>query len=269
MNEIQFLDCEDIIYIHERLAEDAAQTQDPISPIGIKDRDLLESAVARQLVGIGDTLKYSDAVSCAVTLCYGICNNHPFYNGNKRAALVALMCHLDKNGLTFNDRANQDNLYAFMKNVAAHDIPSLKRVSSNVDLSDSEVNEMINWVSKRTRKLEKSERSISFKELEKRLNEFDVYFENPHNNKVDVIKYETEIRVGVFRNRKVRVSRKINTIPYFPNRPVGKALIKSIRRETGLTANNGIDSAHFYGNELIPDQFIQKYQKTIRALAKT
>lgn len=54
------------------------------------------------------------------------------------------MCHLDKNGLTFNDRANQDSLYAFMKNVAAHNIPSLKHISSEVDLSDSEVNEMIN-----------------------------------------------------------------------------------------------------------------------------
>lgn len=129
---------------------------------------------------------------------------------------------------------------------------------------------MADWVRKRTRKIEKGERSISYPELEKILRQHDIYFENQKNNYVDVIKYSVEIKKkGWFGQEEVRVGRKVANIPCWPGRTVGKNLIKSIRKQAGLTHADGVDSALFYGTETTPDDFIQKYKKVLTKLAKT
>src|SRR5688500_16229099 len=115
------LSIEDVLQIHDILVRDFAVTGDPISPPGVRSTDLLASAVSRQHTGIAGTMKYADAVGNACTLLYGLCNDHPFYNGNKRTAVVAMLVHLDKNKLTL-DGANQADLYALMVGVAAHTI---------------------------------------------------------------------------------------------------------------------------------------------------
>lgn len=263
----------DVIEIHERLVEDAANSDDPISPPGIKNEGLLESAIARQFSGYDGVYKYSDPIANAASLCYGICSNHPLHNGNKRTALVSLMCHLDKNGFTFSDRATQDNLYAFMLNVASHNIvPKKKRHGAN-DISDIEIEEMTRWIKRKTRKIQKGERNLSYPEFEKILRDHGVYFENHAKNYVDVVMYRKETRrkgiFGLGGEEVVEIKEKIANIPYWPNRTVGKKLVKSVRNQAGLTATNGIDSALFYGTETKPDEFIQKYKKTLSKLAKT
>lgn len=270
MSNIQTLTIEDVIEIHERLVIDAANSEDPISPPGIKNKGLLASAIARQHFGYGSQLKYDDPISNAASLCYGICSNHPLHNGNKRTALVALLCHLDKNGLTFSDRTSQENLYSFMLNVASHKITPKKKVKRGHDQSDLEVQTMVVWIRKRSRKVEKGERTVSYPELEKILRQHDIYFENHKNNYVDVIKYTTVTRKkGLFRKEEVREGNKVANIPYWPGRTVGKGLVKSIRQKAGLTNNDGVDSALFYGTERPPDDFIQKYKKVLSKLAKT
>lgn len=267
---IEFLTKQDVIEIHERLTSDAAESDDPISPPGIKNEGLLESAIARQHAGFGGQIKYDTAISNAATLCYGICCNHPLHNGNKRTALVALLCHLDKNGFTFNHKTNQDILYTFMISVASHKVAQKQRFKKHHDQSDAEIAAMTDWITKKTRKIEKGERSLSYSELEKVLREHDVYFENHKNNYVDVVKYSYETRrKGLFSREKIRVGCKVANVPYWPGRPVGKKLVKSIRRQAGLTHDDGVDSALFYGTETPPDEFIQKYKKVLRKLAKT
>ena len=130
---------------------------------------------------------------------------------------------------------------------------------------------MTDWVRKRTRRIEKGERSVSYPELEKILKQHDVHFENHKNNYVDVIKYTTEFKKkGWFGSKEeIRISKKVANIPYWPGRTVGKNLIKSIRKQAGLTHSDGVDSALFYGNETTPDDFIQKYKKALSKLAKT
>lgn len=270
MLNIHTLKKEDVIEIHDRLVIDAAASDDPVSPPGIKNDSLLESAIARQYTGYGSYFKYSDPISNAASLCYGICCNHPLHNGNKRTALVSLLCHLDKNGFTFTDRANQDNLYSFMLSVASHKIAPKNKLKKSHDQSDLEVSEMSNWIRKKTRRIKKGERSISYPEFEKLLKEFDIFFENKKNNYVDVVKYTTqERRKRWFKKEEIRVGEKVAHIPYWPGRTIGKNLIKSVRKKAKLTHDDGIDSSLFYGNQTTPDDFIQKYKKTLRKLAKT
>src|SRR5262245_17511958 len=92
-----------------------------MSPSGVRSLALLESAVFRQSVSLGSTRKYPDPLSNAATLAFGLCCDHPFYNGNKRTALVAMLVHLDRNHLCLY-RTTQSMLYQFMLAVANHSL---------------------------------------------------------------------------------------------------------------------------------------------------
>jgi death-on-curing protein len=95
------LSVDDVLAIHNRVVSDFADDDDPVGFAGPRDEGrLLESVVARQEVGLGDVLKYPDAWSSAATLTFGICCGHPFHNGDKRTALVAMLAHLERNELT-------------------------------------------------------------------------------------------------------------------------------------------------------------------------
>ncbi len=264
------LSIEEVMHIHERLVEDAADSEDPISPPGVKNYGLLESAICRQQSGFGGKMKYDEPIINAVSLCYGICCNHALHNGNKRTALVALLCHLDKNNWMFSDRTNQDELYKFMLNVASHKLVPKSRFRKSHDQSDLEIEFMTAWVRKRIRRIEKGERTVTYTELEKILRHHNIFLDNHKNNYVDLVKHRKEKRkVGWFKSEEVTVVEKVANIPYWPGRTVGRNLIKSIRTQAGLTHKEGIDSALFYGTHATPDDFIQKYKRTLRLLAKT
>jgi len=66
---------------------------------GIRDEGLLESALARplNLAGYGQP----DTVELAATYAIAIARNHPFIDGNKRTAYVAMELFLELNGLLF------------------------------------------------------------------------------------------------------------------------------------------------------------------------
>ncbi|ELC3157915.1 hypothetical protein ACP6H7_23580 [Vibrio harveyi] len=82
--------------------------------------------------------------------------------------------------------------------------------------------------------------------------------------------YYMHLKGGWFKkDRIVEDTRKIANIPYFPNRTVGKTLVKSIRKQANLTHHYGVDSSIFYGQEATPDDFIQKYKGVLSKLAKT
>ena len=63
---------------------------------GVRDAGLFESALARprHAASYGDP----DAAALAAAYGYGIARNHPFIDGNKRTAFVAIELFLDLNG---------------------------------------------------------------------------------------------------------------------------------------------------------------------------
>jgi death-on-curing protein len=129
---------------------------------------------------------------------------------------------------------------------------------------------MQSWIRKRTRRIEKGERTVSYAKFEKILREHNVHFANHNGNYVDAILHYTEKRRSWYGKEKQFLrEKKIANIPFWPGRTVGKNLIKSVRQKAKLTNNHGIDSALFYGTQNTPDDFIQKYKKTLKKLAKT
>ena len=62
--------------------------------VGVKNRNLLGSAVYRQVVSFGGRTKYIDNVDICSTLFYGLVKNHAFHDGNKRVSLLVLLYQL-------------------------------------------------------------------------------------------------------------------------------------------------------------------------------
>jgi len=67
---------------------------------GIRDLGLLESALARPInkYGYGE----SDLAALAAAYAFGIARNHPFVDGNKRAAFASIIVFLGLNGYDFD-----------------------------------------------------------------------------------------------------------------------------------------------------------------------
>jgi len=85
---------------------------------GVRDANLLDSALARpeQLANYG----MPDAADLAASYAYGISRNHPFVDGNKRTAFVAMELSLALNG--FDLVATDLECVTTMLSVAAGDI---------------------------------------------------------------------------------------------------------------------------------------------------
>lgn len=264
MQEIATLSAEDVLQIHEILVADFARTADPIAPPGVRDLGLLESAVGRQTVGSGNQLKYSTPVQVAATLFYGVCNNHAFHNGNKRTALVTLLVHLDRNGLTLRD-TNQKDLFRMTLAVATHSFT--KKGSGGTATPDTEVRAIATWLQQRTSKLHRGERQITFRELRRLLHRrgFELVPSTNRGNSADIyhcVEVKRPFR-GVRKERK-----RIGTIGYRDDGTMVSCKdLKDARRICGLTAESGIDSDAFYDAESVLDAFINKYRGVLGKLA--
>ena len=66
---------------------------------GIRDVALLESAVAAPQATFGGCSPYQDLSEVAAAYLFYLCRNHPFLDGNKRAALGACLVFLRLNGV--------------------------------------------------------------------------------------------------------------------------------------------------------------------------
>jgi death on curing protein len=93
MHEPVWITTELIEAIHER------QLSEHGGPGGIRDRGMLESALARarQKYAYEPT---SDLPTLAAAYAFGIATNHPFIDGNKRTAAVACELFLELNDYT-------------------------------------------------------------------------------------------------------------------------------------------------------------------------
>jgi death on curing protein len=66
---------------------------------GIREMALLESAVAAPKASFGGESVYTDLLEVAAAYLFFLCRNHPFVDGNKRAALGSCIVFLRLNGI--------------------------------------------------------------------------------------------------------------------------------------------------------------------------
>jgi death-on-curing protein len=90
---LYFLTANEVIKIHDLLINHTGGSA------GIRDKNLLESAVAQpQAFAFGNYL-HPDVFNMAAAYCFHIIKNHSFVDGNKRTGLLTAMTFLEKNGV--------------------------------------------------------------------------------------------------------------------------------------------------------------------------
>jgi death-on-curing protein len=110
--EPRWLRTEEVVVTHERqLARFGGAP-------GIRDGGALESELSRPQNKW--SYEQSGLVELAAAYAFGIARNHPFVDGNKRAAFIAMQLFLRLNGIAFAPR--QDESTVVILGLAAGDI---------------------------------------------------------------------------------------------------------------------------------------------------
>ena len=111
MLAVVFLSVANVLAVHRRVIEEFGG--DP----GLRDRGLLESAVAMPQSTFDGELLHGGLAEQAAAYHYHLCSNHPFVDGNKRVAVAAAEVFLMINGSELT--ASDDELERLTMEVAA------------------------------------------------------------------------------------------------------------------------------------------------------
>lgn len=103
----------DVLNIHEFLINKFGGSH------GIRDKNLLKSAIARPFQTFDKEDLYKTHVEKAAALIESIVTNHPFIDGNKRTGYVLMRLYLMERGLDIS--ANQAEKYEFVIAIASGD----------------------------------------------------------------------------------------------------------------------------------------------------
>ena len=114
---IQFTQ-QDIYELHTQL-----ENAFVLSP-GVRDKNLLASAVNTPFQTFMGNDLYPSIYDKAAQLCYGIANNHPFTDGNKRTALHSMIVYLIING--FDITATQQDVENMIIDVASGNMTNVE-----------------------------------------------------------------------------------------------------------------------------------------------
>jgi death-on-curing protein len=97
----KFLSLEDVLTLHAIAIEDQGGDST------LRDRGLLESALAMPAQQFSGQFLHEGIPAMAAAYAFHICKNHPFVDGNKRAAVSAMIAFLSENGWSFDASADE------------------------------------------------------------------------------------------------------------------------------------------------------------------
>ena len=118
---IKYPTLDEVVAIHFRVTEKTGGSQ------GVRDWDLLASALGRPQATFGGQDLYPDIFLKAAALVQSLSSNHPFVDGNKRTALTTLEYFLHLNGI--NLKVSQREKVDFTL-WAENEKPKLEQIAS-------------------------------------------------------------------------------------------------------------------------------------------
>lgn len=262
----QHLSAEEVLTAHYLIADFFLDLGEGIGGIGVKDKNLLLSALSRQNACFGGVCKYTGVFEIGATLLFGLIKNHPFYDANKRTAFLSILYFLQKNN--FIPSVSELEFEDFLVEIADDKIQKRGRYVSLRKKSDTPEVDYIAWyLKKNTRKIDKQQYLVTYRELAKILRGFGFDLKDPSNGSINVVKYRNKILVMPFSKSNVTET-KIGTISYpGEGKQVGRSVLKTVREITELTAKKGYDSQVFYKDVQPLSMLINKYEAPLRRLA--
>jgi death on curing protein len=121
MNETKFIPKHIVIYFHEQLIGLYGGT------LGIRDEGLLDSALEQPGAMFAGSYLHDSLVKMAAAYGFHICKNHPFIDGNKRVALVAMDTFLHQNN--YDITASEKEVYEVIIKLASGNLTKAELTS--------------------------------------------------------------------------------------------------------------------------------------------
>jgi death-on-curing protein len=112
---------EELVWMHTVAVTEFGGSQ------GIRDRGLLESAIARPLATFGGKNLYDTPFKRAAALAESLVLNHGFVDGNKRTAMYVMAAWLEREGYVID--AARGELRDFALAIASHEL-STEQIAS-------------------------------------------------------------------------------------------------------------------------------------------
>ena len=110
----QYLTAEQVLFIHSRVIAETG------GEFGVRDLNVLQSAVERSKATFDGKELYPNIFSKAAALLESLVNNHPFLDGNKRTGITAVGVFLKMNG--WNLVADNQQVSQFVLKVAQSEV---------------------------------------------------------------------------------------------------------------------------------------------------
>lgn len=274
------LTTECVIHLHQLLSENyhLIDKMDPVEPPGVKNHTILESAVFRQKIGSGDWLKYGTIFKNCATLVFGLVKNHPFHNGNKRVAFLAMIKHLFENGYVIKADSKHDDIYYVLLALADN---KLEKEIEKIDKSiynryrkikkvtdDIHIEVLSDWIRKISESKTVSIKSkLKITQLKDILAKKDIHIDL-NGTFITLFQLQSKRVLGVIPSGKIRVNEKTYGLGNSKTE-IGIKVILQIRKDYNLTHADGFDTKTFYDSESFIDNEMITYKRIIYKLSQT
>ncbi len=271
--EFVTLTIQDVVDLHSILTNsyNLLPEMEPISPPGVKDYGLLESAVSRQFTGSGDYYKYSNMYLSCSTLVFGIVKNHCFFNGNKRLGFLCMLRHLSANGYILKSGISYDEIFELLRMLADNALKEHAKIyfsdfykrNKKVEWSDElRVEYISKWIRKNCiSKKANKKGNIKLSDLRRIIESKGLLFDQSG----------TRIKITQVGNKKFLWQKRPDvSITYNAHslKAVSIDICEKIRKDFGLTAIEGMDTQEFYDDNATFNEHLVAYKRIIYRLAK-
>ncbi|KCZ92319.1 type II toxin-antitoxin system death-on-curing family toxin [Hyphomonas johnsonii] len=253
----------DVLRAHFMIANYFFLEGEGIGGIGPKDLNLLHSALSRQHTSLGLKYKWNDTFDLCATLVFGLIRDHPFYDANKRTALLSCLYFLAQK--SYVPTISKKELEDFMVQIAERKFGNSRRYK-DLCSKHHENDAMVRYISfelkKSSRKTDHREYVITYRDLNKILLQHDYVLDDPSNNHIKMYRIKKKLfSKGTVRKFVLQIG--------FPGwgTEVNIKALKSVRKHAKLDHLNGFDSKSFYTGVDDMTSLLAEYHENLRNLA--
>lgn len=238
---------------------------------GPRDDSLLESAVSRQITSFSWVEKWNWPFEKCATLLFWLVMNHPFYDANKRTA-VLISLYLLREKLSYiptSQKVIEEQLEGILENLASNSLEKYQKyqVLKEKWIQDPEIYFIAEFLRKNFRKIDYSGRVVSLRDVDRAIRRYWFWLDNPSGGSIMVVRIYNEKSLLWFWPI-IEKTKKIWSVPFKNWRhKIWPAGIAQIRNFTGLIPVNWIDSKALFEDGEILKELITSYSDLLKRLA--
>lgn len=251
-----YVSTEEVLYGYYVLV-DYFHSQKEILNYGIKDFNLIGSAVGRQFTEWHGKKKWTEKLDIAATLFYGLNKNHAFSDGNKRTSLLMLLYFLIKNHYIFEGQVQKEFERLALK-TAENTLSDYPCFNSYKNKDDPEIRTISHIIKRYIRKADTAYVSMTFQEFFNKLNKKGFEYEI-NGGYATIYKFEKKL----FKTNKVNV--KQIGCPGL-KKQINLKAAKEALKACGFTYENGHDFQSFLNGNDSMYKLVNDFEGPLRRL---